>query len=174
MYGAGTEGIAVHQFACQKVTGPFELTARLVNYYNEGLYNATWNYKIGLAVRGSLSANSGSAYGLVRGWDHTRVYYNDNLGVSGTFAYTNVTGLGFPVYLRMNRRKQDGVYYISTAYSSNGSAWTTNFTGTNASSEATVYAGMALGVPESQLMYGYFDNITLVQPPASGSVILFR
>jgi hypothetical protein len=33
---------------------------------------------------------------------------------------------------------------------------------------------MALGVPESQLMYGYFDNITLVQPPASGSVILFR
>jgi hypothetical protein len=178
LYGAGTRGIAIHQFACQEVTGPFELTARLASYDNEGEYQATWNYNIGLAVRSSLSGTNGSAYGVLRGYEvvqNTRVVYNDNLALSGVYTSTNVAGYNtFPVYLRMQRERRAGVYYINTAYSSNGTSWTTNFMGTNASSEETVYAGMAMGIPEYKLMYATFDNITLVQPPASGSVILFR
>ncbi len=47
----------------------------------------------------------------------------------------------------------------------------TNFTSTNVSAEKTVYVGLSLGVPETQLMYCYFDNLELTAlPQPAGSL----
>lgn len=174
MHGAGTEGIAVHAYACQQVTGPFELTARLAYYNAEGFYNATWKPRNGLVIRSSLTGTNGFAYGLVRGNSDSKVFYNDNLALSGVFNSTTVTGAGIPVYLRMRREKMDGMYKISAAYSANGTTWTTNFNSTTGSTERTVYAGMSMGIPESVLMNSYFDNIELRLLKQPGTVIIIR
>ena len=177
IHAAGSEGLSVHQFACQQVTGPFELTARFVSYVNEGRYNATWKPRIGLAIRSSLTGTNGFAYGVMRGNSDSKVIYNNNLDVSGVYVSNAVTGAGAPVYFRMRREKtNDTDYGISAAYSANGTTWTTNFTSASGSTEKTVYAGMAMGVPESQLMYCYFDNIDLrlLTSPYTGTLLIIR
>jgi hypothetical protein len=177
IHGAGAEGIAIHQFACQQVTGPFELTARLAYYNNEGRYTAVWYPKNGLVIRSSLSGTNGFAYGLMRGNSDSKVFYNNDIAVSGTFNSTLVAGAAIPVYLRMRREKTNDTHYaISAAYSVNGTTWTTNYISPTGSTEKVVYAGMAMGISESILMYAYYDNIELrlLTSPYTGTLLIIR
>ena len=177
IHGAGAEGIAIHQFACQQVTGPFELTARLAYYNDEGKYQAKWFPKNGLVIRSSLTGTNGFAYGLMRGYNDSKVFYNNDIAVSATFSSTVVAGAAIPVYLRMRREKTNDTHYaISAAYSANGTTWTTNFLSATGSTEKTVYAGMAMGISESTLMYAYYDNIELrlLAPVSSGTLLIIR
>jgi hypothetical protein len=179
IWAAGSQGIANHQFACQKITGPFELTARAAYYGNESRYGGTWDERMGLVIRSTLTGTDGFAYGMVHdnanGTHSTRVMLNTNLAVSGTFLESNImNGRTIPMYLRMRRDKVEGGYQINAAYSTNGIAWVTNAISSPVFPEHTVYAGMSLGITETVLLFGYFDTIDLRLLRLPGTVIMLR
>jgi hypothetical protein len=166
IYAAGQQGIQQHQFIFQKVTGAFELTARVASYDHRSRYGGTWDERMGVAIRSSLAGNQGFAYGLVHDNDNgshrTIVMSKNDLSVAGAFTETAIkTGRLIPMFLRLTRLRTAGGYQTTAAYSANGVTWTTDNISSIGSSVPTVYVGLSLGVADSELLAGSFDSITL-------------
>ncbi|MDD4059617.1 MAG: malectin domain-containing carbohydrate-binding protein [Kiritimatiellae bacterium] len=165
VYAAGLEGIQRHQFACQPVEGAFELTARVASYSNRSRYGGTWKERMGLVVRSSLAGNEGFSYGIVHDNDNannTRVMYKPDLSVAGGFTETAfVYSRNIPMYLKLRRERKAEGYETTASYSADGVNWTQEHVSMVGSSESHVYAGLSLGVEDTELLHGYFDNVSL-------------
>ncbi len=165
VYAAGLKGIQRHQFVCQQVEGAFELTARVASYVNRLRYGGTWNERMGIVIRSTLEGDQGFAYGIVHsddGGQNTRVVYKDDLSTAGAFTETAIgSPRTIPMYLKLRRERKAAGYETTASYSADGVTWTQEHVSMVGSGESRVYVGLSLGVGDTELLYGSFDNVSL-------------
>ena len=175
LFGAGAEGIERHQFACQKISGSFELVVRIASYDTRGRYGATWNSRFGIVVRSGLLHNEDFAAGYIFNRDENKTLFMSkaNLSLAGNFTEAGVVGSrAIPFYLKIRREIEGGLYAMRCSYSKDGENWTEDYVGTVGGTTREVYVGLGIGVTDTEVINVNFSDVSLKRLNAETLIVI--
>lgn len=175
LFGAGAEGVERHQYACQRISGAFELVARIASYDTRGRYGATWNSRFGIVVRSGLLHNEGFAAGYILNRDESKTLFMSKADLAASGAFVEAGSVGsrkIPMYLKVRRELEGGLYAMRCSYSTDGENWTEDYVGTVGGTAREVYVGLGIGVKDTAVINVNFDSVSLKRLNAETLIVI--